>query len=418
MNSSDFSTFCHISQYGNKGYRALRRMIAMSQPCLWAPSSVLLKSDLTRLSPTAFLRYVEKGEIRIFGRHEWLHEPEWRNSRPWPDAAWDNTIDGTIRRICLEDEGEPKEQQRVAVAPPENGYSFAESYLDANPQEISRWTRILSDKKHRLVIPSETREAALRDIDDNNPKGAVRRVLRDAYNHGQAFSYSGADAPLLVEPIHKDFLKILADAPPLDGSSATKGAPEKRMRESSSKTMDLQISAVAGQLIEFLQQLDLHARDRGDVDSLDGFIRGQGRRELMRWMRGVCDLLKYTQPRELNGLLLVKLRSDFGMGRFPSSVESLFHGTDEAAVTAVGMASTLIGLTTDPRGTAPLMGLGATIYALEKGFLRQIGWAPDTFTGPQWPFIYAYGTRPKRKQRKQLLYVLNELFQRELPDAA
>src|SRR5262249_20615945 len=108
------------------------------------------------------------------------------------------------------------------------------------------------------------------------------------------------------------------------------------------------------------------------------------------------------------------------ISRWTRSVESMLHGTDEAAVAAVGMASTLIGLITDPHGAAPLMGLAASIYPLEKGFLRQIGWAPDTFTGPQWPFIYAYGKRPKRKQRKQrkqLLYVLNELSQRELPDA-
>jgi hypothetical protein len=54
-----FSTFCHISQYGDTGYRVLPRMIAMSRPSLWSPSSVILNSGSSGISPKTFLRYVE-----------------------------------------------------------------------------------------------------------------------------------------------------------------------------------------------------------------------------------------------------------------------------------------------------------------------------------------------------------------------
>ena len=396
MKSSEFSTFYHISQYGDEGYVALPRIVAMSQPCLWAPSSVMLKSRSSQLSTAAFLRYVEEGEIRIFGRSEWLYDSHWRNSRPWQNAAWDTTIDGTIRRICEEDTGKPEEERRVVVAPPEKGDGFAEEYLDANPQEISRWTGVL--QRQRGIIPSGTREAALREID--KPILAVRRILRDAYNHGQAILYSGADAPVFVEDVHKDFLRILADAPPLHDNSSREGKGRRDAPRPPTGRIDLQQGTLADELIRLLEQLDVHARNRGELDSLDDFIRSQGRQDLMKWMRELCEVLKYSEPKEIDGLLLVKLRSDFRPGSFPSRVESLLQGKDQDIVTALAIASAAFSIPANPTGAAPMIGVGAGMYSLGKGLLRQIGGAPDTFTGPQWPFLYAYGTKSKRKLLK------------------
>jgi hypothetical protein len=44
--------------------------------------------------------------------------------------------------------------------------------------------------------------------------------------------------------------------------------------------------------------------------------------------------------------------------------------------------------------------------------MRQLGYAPAEFTGPQWPFLYAYGTQAKQGQLKELRYVLDELHRR------
>jgi hypothetical protein len=56
-----FRSFCHINEYGEKGYRHLHRMIAASSPLvLWAPSSVLLYDDrYCRVSPADFVDFVE-----------------------------------------------------------------------------------------------------------------------------------------------------------------------------------------------------------------------------------------------------------------------------------------------------------------------------------------------------------------------
>lgn len=269
---------------------------------------------------------------------------------------------------------------------------------------------MLSSRKRRQAIPGGTREAALRDIDQ--PALAVRRIIRDAYNHGQAVAYSGADAPVLVQQIHRDYLRILADAP--IGETDAPGGLGVPAGEQASGRVNLHLSDVTGQLLEILGELDIHARDRGDVDSLDRFIHGQGRKDLMLWMGRICTLLKQTHPRELNGLLIDQLRSDLGAARFSNIMEGLLHRKDESTLTVVGMASTMLGLSTDPAGVATLMGVAASVYPLGKGLMRQLGYAPSGFTGPQWPFLYTYGTLAKRKQLKQLRYVLDELHRREV----
>lgn len=179
MNELRFSTFCHISQYGEHGYGELARMVAMSRPALWAPSSLMLKSSASALTPKAFLRYLNAGEIRVFDCHEWLCEPASRG-KDWAGAAWDDSIDGEIKRICEEDANKPKDEQRVVVVPAENGYKFADLYLEQHPAEVTRWERILRSSQRSQAIPPGT------------PPGATNR----------------------------EFLRILAEAPPLDGVTA------------------------------------------------------------------------------------------------------------------------------------------------------------------------------------------------------
>jgi hypothetical protein len=409
--SSVLSTFCHISQYGVQGYESLPRMIAMSRPCLWAPSSVLLKSDSSGISSGTFLKYVEAGEIRVFGRYEWLNEPGWRNSRPWSGAAWDNEIDGTVRRLCDEDSSKPLALRRVAIAPPEQGYNWADSYLASHPKEVKRWERILQSKKRRNEIPGGSREAALRDID--KPYYAARRILRDAYNHGQVISYSEADAPFLIQGMHGDFLRILSQAPPLDDQEVP-GAEPMDLSVAGSSKVDVRLGELLHQLLKILAELDVHARNRGDVDALDSFIRGEGRKDLMLWMKKICSLLKRVDARDLNGVVLEQLSSDINEAHFSNVFQELLYRKDESALGLMGIVSAVIGLATDPTGIASLLGIAASAYPVGKGLIRQLGYAPVGFSGPQWPFFYAYGSRPKQRQLKQLRYVLDQLHEREL----
>jgi hypothetical protein len=386
-------------------------MVAMSQPVLWAPSSYMLKSDVSALTPKVFLRYLEHGEIRIFGRYEWLCEPSSRKERLWPGSAWDDSIDGEIKRVCEADSNKPKNERRVAIAPHEEGYDFAGRYLDQHPAEITRWERILRTRRN-TAIPSGTREAALREID--RPELAARRILRDAYNHGQAIAYSEADVPLLVQRIHREFLRILGDAPPLDGegSALASGRPPGRPP---SPRIDWNTGVIADELLEILAEFDIHSRGHADADSLDRFISGQGRKDLMQWLSRMCVVLREAQPKALNkqldGLLIGQLRHEIGGGQFPRFWDRLKERKDDGAIAAASLALAAAAFTVDPASLIGIAPLALSVYPVGK-LIRQMGYAPPGFTGPHWPFLYTYGTRPTPKQVKQLRYVLDVLYNR------
>jgi len=409
MPEFEFSTFCHISQYGDQGYRELARMVAISRLTLWAPSSYMLKSDASALTSTTFLDYLNAGKIRVIGRVEWLRDPDSRKDNPWPGAAWDQTIDGEIRRICDQDEGKPKSERHVVIAPPESGYGFADRYLAQHPEQVSQWAKTLRGKKSSLDIPGGTREAALRE---SHPREAARRILRDAYNHGQAIAFSEADAPVLVQRKYTKFWNILRDAPPLDVATDSDSAQEP-MSAPADHAVDWKMGNLANQLLRILAEFDIHARNHSDADSLGRFIDSAGREDVMKWFQGICVLLRDTPPSQLDGILVKRLRQEIGDGRFPGFWEGIKENRDESAVGAAALIPAALGLIADPTGLIGILPLALAVYPLGKGLLRQMGYVPDRFNGLQWPFLYTYGTRPSRRQVKQLRYVLNELYNRQ-----
>ena len=388
----------------------------MSQPTLWAPSSYMLKSDASALTPKAFLDYLQRGEIRIFGRYEWLCEPGSRKESQWEGSAWDRNIDAEIKRICEEDENKIKSARRVVIVPAENGYKFADDYLDQHPDEITRWERIIKSKR-RYAIPSGSREAALQKMDDG-PREAARRILRDAYNHGQAIAYSEADAPLLVQRMHRDFLRILADAPPFEDTRSSHDNIS-RLLANSGQRIDWNSGIIADELLAILAEFDIASRSRTDVDSLDSFIGGQGRKDLMRWLSQICVALREIQPKALNkqldGLLTKQLRQEINDGNFPTFWAQLKERKSDGALAAASLVLDALVFAIDPLGAIGLAPLALSVFAVGK-LVRQMGYAPDGFTGPHWPFLYTYGQRPTPEQVDQLRYVLNVLYNRKSGD--
>ncbi|HEY9287075.1 MAG TPA: hypothetical protein VIT43_03530 [Candidatus Dormibacteraeota bacterium] len=408
MESMDFSTFCHISQYGDRGYQKLPRMIAMSRTALWAPSSVILKSGHSGLTCKKFLEYVNDRNIRIFGREEWLLDPEFRNSRPWPEAAWNEDVDGQIKEICERDRSEPFERRRVVIAPEEQSQEYVENYVATKPDEVRWWIGLLHDEKRIRTIPRGTREAAFREL--HRPVEAVKRIVRDAYNHGQAISYSQADAPFLARGINPKFRNILAEAPPLV-YSGTNIPPVTRYYAKTPairrKYVDLKLSDIAEQMMMVLGAFDKHARNRLQADSLDRFIGGEGRENLMQWISKIYGLTRRSDARKVDGLVLDELVSDLSCGKFSNVWEEFRSHLDETLCLIGGAGTALIGIATAP--VVAGIGVATSTYPIVKGIGRQAGFVPGTFSGPKWPFLYAYDRNPNRRYWTQLQDFTNQL---------
>lgn len=378
-------------------------MLCASRPLnLWAPSSVILKSRYSGLSPTDFLEFVDQAKIRVFGRREWLTEPGARDLLRWSRTSWEPDIDDTLRRWALEDESKPQVERRVVIALPETGYDWADQYLSAHPEEVKRWHGIAKSKARRQKLPGGTRQAIEAVLDD--PLAVARRILRDAHNHGRAIYESQSHAPFLLQTTYRDFLKVLAEAPMGSGED-----PSRDDASPPESQIDTRLSGLTAQLMEILRELDVHGRGTNSPDRLKAFLASEAHGELAQWMEQMCLLLRFTDPSNVDGLLLADLRKRLADATFKGQLRSLLDRKDETTVCTVGLVTGLVGLLTDPTGAATILGIAASVYPLGKGLARELGYAPATFSGPQWPFLYAYGSEARKRQLISLKNALEQI---------
>jgi hypothetical protein len=387
-----FPTFCHISEYGEAGYRNLHRLLAFSAPLnLWAPSSVLIRNAST-VEPKAFVKYVDQRFIRIHAREEWLTDPGFRNGHPWSGAAWDREIDDALNSILRNDENEAEANRRVVVAPAEEGFKLAAEHLDQFPGEVDRWNRTFYSSSARSKLPAGTLESAARHV-GNGSVAVAKVILRDAYNHGLAVRDSGADAPLLLSSADRRFLELLLE----ESSPASSG---KRPVTKLSLPTELGI-----QMIEVLRHLDIH---RGSAD-LDSFLRGDGRRLLVSWLGRICDCYRKADPRNVDNIIITELCSDLDRARFARPFKEMLAHPVTTAAGLVDLVLTTVGLVLEPANVLAVTGMAASAVQVAGGTTRPIGFAPRAYTGPQWPFLYAYRRLARPKQVRKLQYVLGEL---------
>lgn len=409
--SNAFPTFCHISEYNESGYRILHRMLAMSQPLiLWAPTSFQLKHEQCRIPPQDFVRYVEEGRVRVFGREQWLTSRVFRDNHPFPGARWAESFDGELKRICEADASRPLQERRVVTAPPEGGWQWAEEYLADNPGQIARWNRLARSKLAASKVPAGTLQAAFKYAGDE-PFRLAQAILRDAYNHGQAIRLSGAEVPFLLTATDRRFLDVL-------GKTKDPGRPEQRgggRRPRSAQAasagpppVDETSAELAAQLLRVLRLLDIGAPGTGHRENLDEFLRGNGHQELVAWLSRMCSHLKQTDARNLDNAVISQLRADLGRAEFAKPLREMISHPAATSVGAVGLTSTLVGYAIDPAGPLSIAGLFAAAFPVGKELFRSLGYVPASFTGPQWPFLYTYGSPARKRQLAHLLKVLSE----------
>jgi hypothetical protein len=407
-----FPTFCHIGEYDDYGYQILHRMLAVSQPLiLWAPTSPLLETAQCRIPPRNFLRHVEEGRIRVFAREQWLASRNFRDSHPFPGARWTESFDGVLKEMCEEDASRPLQQRRVVAAPPEEGWQWAEEYLADNPGQVGKWNRLARGKTATSKIPAGTLDAAFKYAGDDSFRLA-QAILRDAYNHGQAIRLSGAQAPFWLSPADRMFVKVLRDT--ADRGTYT-GSPGRGGQTGTASTGSLEHPPVdetgaemAAQLVNVLRLLDIGSPSLHRGKDLDKFLRGEGRREMVAWLSGLCGQFKVTEARNLDRAVVSALRADLDRAGFSRPLRQMIKQPAATAVGAVGLVTTVLGYAIDPSDRLSMAGVFAAAFPVIKEVFQSLGYVPADFTGSQWPFLYAYGSPATKRNMARLLSVLSE----------
>lgn len=407
-----FPTFCHIGEYDEYGYQILHRMLAVSAPLiLWAPTSPLLETAQCRIPPRNFLRHVEEGRIRVFAREQWLASRHFRDSHPFPGARWSESFDGVLKEMCEEDASRPLPQRRVVAAPPEDGWQWAEEYLADHPGQVGKWSRIARGKAAASKIPAGTLQAAFKYAGDDSFRLA-QAILRDAYNHGQAIRLSGAEAPFWLSPADRMFLEVLRNTADRGSYTGDRGRSNQTMTASTGlpehPPIDETGAEMAAQLVTVLRLLDVGSPSLHRSKDLDEFLRGEGRREMVAWLSGMCGQLKATGARNLDRAVVSALRADLDRAGFSRPLRQMIRQPATTAVGAVGLMTTVMGYAIDPIGPLSIAGLFAAAFPVARELFRSLGYVPADYTGPQWPFLYAYGSQATKRNVTRLLNILSE----------
>jgi hypothetical protein len=395
---ASFPTFFHISEYGTTAYEQLHAMVATSSPLnLWAPSSVLLRESNGRISPKDFIYYVEHHHIRILAREEWLTSPDFRNNHKWSGAAWDTKLDGALLSMCKEDSPLPDDSplKRVIVAAPEAGWQHADEYLQANPDQVRPWARILRSKTASDKLPPGTLETAQRHIAEAGAvEAGVRSVIRDVWNHGAAYQLSHAKVPF-NRPDHDRFMKLLATVKGADPAAPT--PPSHREQ----KLIDRDLAVATEELFEALGYLS----EPGGFD-LKKFLKHDGHESLVGWFDSYCDEIKRTKPQTVDGEVVRKLATLISSGEFEAGLKAIRKHPILSGVNGSGLAIGIISTIVDPTSVLGILGLGASVFALGAGFSQLIGLVPPNYTGTQWPYLFTYGKAATQRRQQAVAKLL------------
>ena len=165
---------------------------------------------------------------------------------------------------------------------------------------------------------------------------------------------------------------------------------------------------LAAQLLEVLRLLDIGSSGARHHKDLDEFLGGDGHQELVTWLSRMCAQLKERDARNLDKTVIDALRADLGHADFARPLRDMIRRPAATSIGAVGLASAVIGFAIDPAGPLSIGGLFASAFPVARELFRSLGYVPASFTGPQWPFLYTYGSAATRRHLADLRNVLSE----------
>jgi hypothetical protein len=258
-------------------------------------------------------------------------------------------VDGALRAICLNDEREPAERQRVRVAPDEDGYQWAEQFINENPGSVNTlYSTFRKDESTSpgapTQIPEGTRQRARRRARDRY--AVAVEILRDARNHGLAVHVAGARVPFLLAAGDSRFMRLLSHV-----LVETSPPPEPQPELHGQRVRQSQEDAVR-QLVRLLTYLE--ASQRKPI-TLGQFLNSEAHSQLVDFVRYVCRRIEQDDPRRVDGIVARELRRQLEAGEFRTRWSDAFGPPALIATTAVGAATGMFGLALG----GPLVGIAA-----------------------------------------------------------
>lgn len=387
-------------------------MIAASYPLvLWAPSGKVLDTLVSapggpkcQVSSSELVRYVERGYVQIIGRASWLWDEQFRRNHCWAGSVWTGKFDGVLKSICKADERLPDEEKRVRIVEDEKGYEQAEAIIGNDEGKVEKYWQLVEvglipigsreriEKKFGKIDPSRTYSFEEKSL-------AVREILRDVLNHSRAIQLANTKVPFL-HPEQDDYLRIMAEEAWSPVVSQAKDLGQ--LRELGSETLEL---------LDVLENIQPHSK-------LDDFLRDEeGRAELAKWLDHLSMRLCDYSPEDVAIFLTGELEDQVQHGVRRQTVLDVVLGSGKLAktVTLLGLITALIGIPYNPTnllmGAAGWTGLGTAVIPSGTGILKKLGILSAEYSGPQWPFLYAFGRAARTNELNALLVHLEGYYE-------
>jgi len=393
---SYFPTFCHISEFGERAYRRLTAMAAVSRPLtLWSPSLQEAGSwPSGQLDAKVLVNLVanptEPGRtgIRIAGREDWIYNGPRRRSRAekWPGAAW-TPWDAQIRDIAECDKNEDDNRKRVLVVGEADGYDRADEFLDSRPN-VGDAIGVFIARGGK--IPEGTRER----IVEQNLVGwrAAREVLRDARNHGRAIKDTASKVPFLTLEYARfiDLMNQLDDPieviPTVKQIRSTKAVIEA--------TLDL---------LDELQKLG-----RPDIAKL---LSSKAHAKMAKWMNGMVEYSDGKNVSDIDRFVLDEFSRAIereSPSRSPLETLEDFHVYGSILFEAVRLAL-------HPWEALEYFGMGFAVKEHGRSLLARLGVA-SPYNEMLWVFLYVFGHPPNAQEAETVRYYLELRAKRQARD--
>jgi len=322
------------------------------------------------------LELVKRGHVQVLGRKPWLLDPKVREQSKFKYAAWYDDYDDEIARIALGEERDrvPDIDRKVRFAPEEEGWTWADRTLASSSQDDKHCVDHFKNLLSTCCLPKGTLEKA--DV-ETSEKAKLRIALRDAKNHADAFSLSGADRPVTFSETAESLGQVLPEV---------KMAPDRDAVPTSEKLKAL---------IEVLVPLT-KPRDLGGLLTL---LSWKDRPQIVREIGRICD-----NDASISRVLTTDIRNGT---RAHDWLNSLVPDTTYQRVITAG--EVVAGIAMWAFTGKPALSLVPAILARAEGLLQKLSvLSAPNYSGPVLPFVLAYDT--KHPTYRQIEAICRELL--------